>query len=139
MKHLTKYTSAILMMILTALPLSAKNLSSSNSSSSSSKITNSLIVANLLTGMKSSNEGLKLSSLYLMGNYDTEKSVIELLRTLKDDPKDEARITAALSLYKLGDARGIYAVKRAAEFDESPRVRKMCENYYRQYLAAKFN
>ena len=133
MKQLIKYAAALLLVLAVSSPLTAKSLSAAVSSAST-QITESRIVDNLLNGIKSHNEGLKLSSLYLMGNYDTEKSVIELMRTLKDDPKDEARITAALSLYKLGDARGIYAVKRAAEFDESARVRKMCENYYRQYL-----
>lgn len=135
MKTLFQYVTTVFVILSLALPISAKNLS--NSASPSEPKSKSVIVDNLLLGVKSQNEGLKLSALFQMGNYDTEKSVIELMRTLKDDPKDEARITAALSLYKLGDARGIYAVKRAAVFDESPRVRKMCEKFYQQSIAAK--
>lgn len=136
MKNITNGIIAVALILTFSLPLTAKDLSKT-SKVTPVQFSQSRIVDNLLQGIKSGNNGLKLSSLYLMGDYDTEKSVIELMRTLKDDPKDEARITAALSLFKLGDARGLYAVKRAAEFDDSPRVRKMCENYYRQFLAAK--
>ena len=139
MKNISKGILAAALILSLSLPATAKDLSKTAAApaTESTQITESRIVDNLLVGIKSQNSGLKLSSLYQMGNYDTEKSVIELMRILKDDPKDEARITAALSLYKLGDARGIYAVKRAAKFDESPRVRKMCENFYRQFIAAK--
>ena len=134
MKNILSTIAMTAILLFAALPLSAKNLSTSTTTE---KITNSRIVENLLVGLKSHNEGLKLSSLFYLGNYDTENSVIELMRTLKDDSKEEARITAALSLFKLGDARGIYAVKRAAVYDESARVRKMCDNYYREFITQK--
>lgn len=138
MKNISKGIIATALILSLSLPVTAKDLSKTAATTTeAAQITESRIVDNLLVGIKSENTGLKLSALFQMGNYDTEKSVIELMRILKDDPKDEARITAALSLYKLGDARGIYAVKRAAIFDESPRVRKMCENFYRQYITAK--
>ena len=134
MKNIISTIAIVVILLSASLPLSAKNLSTSTTTE---KITNSRIVENLLVGLKSHNEGLKLSSLFYLGNYDTENSVIELMRTLKDDSKEEARITAALSLFKLGDARGIYAVKRAAVYDESARVRKMCDNYYREFITQK--
>ena len=138
MKSISKGIIAAALILSLTLPVTAKDLSKTTAATTdAAQITESRIVDNLLVGIKSENTGLKLSALFQMGNYDTEKSVIELMRILKDDPKDEARITAALSLYKLGDARGIYAVKRAAKFDESQRVRKMCENFYRQYVTAK--
>lgn len=96
-----------------------------------------LVVDNLLVGINSNNNGLKLSSLYEMGNYDEDKSVLELMRTLKSSKDETARITAALSLYKLKDARGIFAVKRAARFDDSERVRNLCDKFYRQFLSQK--
>jgi hypothetical protein len=34
---------------------------------------------------------------------------------LKNETNEEARIMAALSLYKIGDARGIFAVKQSIQ------------------------
>jgi hypothetical protein len=47
------------------------------------------------------------------------------------------RIIAALSLYKIGDSRGIFAIRQAIKFDESKRVSKLCDKFYRAYLQAK--
>ncbi len=52
------------------------------------------------------------------------------MRMLRNAEPEDARIMAALSLIKIGDARGIYAVKQAIRFDESERVRKMCAIFY---------
>ena len=133
MKNIISWTSFFVVVIFLTLPLKAKV-----NSASPAQISESAIVDNLLLGVNSGNEGLKLSALFYLGNYDSEKSLIELLRTLKDDPRDEARITAALSLFKLGDVRGIFAIERAAIFDESPRVRKLCEKFYTQFSATHF-
>ncbi|MBU2492646.1 MAG: HEAT repeat domain-containing protein [Bacteroidetes bacterium] len=135
MKTLFKLTVLVLFLTFISIPINAKLLPAD----SSVKVTKSRIVDNLLVGIKSQNEGLKLSSLFQLGNYAMDKAVIELMRTLKDDSKAEARITAALSLYKLGDPRGLFAIGRAAIFDESPRVRKMCEKYYQQSVLAHYN
>lgn len=133
MKNIISWTSFFAIVFFLTLPLEAKVISASPA-----QISESVIVDNLLIGVNSGNEGLKLSSLFYLGNYDSEKSVIELLHILKDDLKDEARITAALSLYKLGDERGIFAIERAAIFDESPRVRKLCEKFYTQFSSVHF-
>ncbi len=107
---------------------------SANINDTKSKNVNSdLIVANLLKGVESENLGLKASATIQLGNYDSQKSIIPLLKALKDDNNESVRISAALSLYKLGNPRGIFAVKRAAKFDDSERVRKICAKLYNQY------
>lgn len=93
----------------------------------------SAIVENLLVGAESANDGLKISATFHLGEYKASKSVISLMRILHDDKNENARISAALALIKVGDARGIYAVKRAAVFDESARVKRMCEKFYFDY------
>jgi hypothetical protein len=42
---------------------------------------------------------------------------------------------AALALYKIGDARGLYAIKQAIRFDDSERVRNLCTKFYKAYLS----
>jgi hypothetical protein len=69
-----------------------------------------------------------------LGERKSKKSVIPLMNMLHTDPSAEARIMAALSLYKIGEARGIYAVERAAEFDTNEHVRKMCKILHQMYL-----
>ena len=56
------------------------------------------------------------------------------MKILHESECEEARIAASLSLYKICDKRGIFALKMAAKYDNSERVRKMCSNFYTQYL-----
>lgn len=92
------------------------------------------IFENLLIGTKSCNKGLCSSCAYLMGELCCKKAVIPLMRLLHDAECEEVRILAALSLCKIGDSRGVYAVKRNATFDESERVKRLCLVFYNAYL-----
>ncbi len=93
-----------------------------------------IAIKSLTNGLNSDNVGLRTSSVYLLGELKSDESVIELMRILRNDPNEEARILAALSLYKIGDARGINAIKQRIKFDESERVRKNCELFYKSFL-----
>lgn len=93
------------------------------------------VFENLLVGTKTCNKGLCASCVYMMGELCCKKSVIPLMSLLHDAECEEIRILAALSLCKIGDARGIYAVKRSAIFDESARVKRMCGIFYSAVLA----
>jgi len=95
------------------------------------------IFENLLIGTNSCNKGLCASSVYMMGELCCEKSVIPLLSILHNAECEEIRILAALSLCKIGDARGVFAVKRSALFDESERVKRLCDLFYRATIAGK--
>jgi len=75
----------------------------------------------------------------MVGELSCQRSVITLLKLLHDCPSEELRILAALSLYKIGDSRGIFAIKQAIKFDESKRVQRMCEIYYKAYLQGNDN
>lgn len=96
-----------------------------------------VVIQNLLNGVNSENQGLKLSSGYFLGELKSDEAVIPLLAILKNSENDEERIMAALSLSKIGDSRGIYAVKQASKFDASERVRKLCSLFYQDYLSVK--
>jgi len=96
-----------------------------------------LVITNLMNGIESGNQGLRLSSSYFLGEMKSDEAVIPLMRILKSDQNDEARIMAALSLIKIGDARGIFTIKQAISFDNSERVKKMCSIFYQYYLSKK--
>ncbi|MDP2364087.1 MAG: HEAT repeat domain-containing protein [Ignavibacteria bacterium] len=96
-----------------------------------------LVITNLMNGINSENQGLKMSSSYFLGELKSEEAVIPLMKILKSDENEEARIMAALSLVKIGDARGLFAIKQAVKFDNSERVKKMCSIFYQDYLSKK--
>lgn len=95
------------------------------------------VVKSLLMGIKSDNYGLRTSAAYMVGELKISEAVIPLLRMLRNEKSEEARIMAAVALFKIADARGIYAIKQSIRFDDSPRVSKMCEKIYSCYCNEK--
>lgn len=91
-------------------------------------------IKSLTNGLHSDNVGLRTSSIFMLGELKSNESVIELMRILREDEFEEARILAALSLYKIGDARGINAVKQRIKFDESDRVKRICQLLYQSFM-----
>jgi hypothetical protein len=87
---------------------------------------------NLLLGLASDNLGLRESCAFMLGEIGSQKAVIPLMAMLHDGI-ESSRVVAALALSRIGDARGIYAVKQAAKFDSSERVQKLAAWYYNQY------
>ncbi len=98
---------------------------------------NDACIKSLFQGINSNNEGLKAGCAYMFGELSCDKAVISLLEILHNNPKEELRILAALSLFKIGDSRGIFAIKQAIRFDESERVARLCEGFYKTFLKNK--
>lgn len=92
---------------------------------------------NYLAGLNSENEGLRVSSAYFLGEINSSKAVVPLMKMLRNDESESARTVAALSLIKLGDARGIHLVKKAIEFNDFEKVRCRCAKFYSGYLCEK--
>ncbi len=111
----------------------------SNSPVKKSAINRDVIIKNLMVGIKSANYGLRTSSALLLGEFKADEAVIELLSMLHKEDTEDARIVAALSLLKINDSRGIFAIKQAIRFDKSNRVKRMCEKFYQHYLESKMN
>jgi HEAT repeats len=88
----------------------------------------------LIMGINSDNFGLRTSAAYMLGELKCEKAVIPLMRMLKSEEREDARIVAALALLKIGNAKGIFAIKQAIKFDDSERVRRLCSNFYHAFL-----
>ena len=87
----------------------------------------------LQQGLNSDNAGLIAGCTYMIGEVRCQRSIISLLDMLHKSDSEELRILAALSLYKIGDSRGIYAIKQSIKFDESKRVQRMCDIFYKAY------
>jgi len=90
-------------------------------------------IKTLLEGLQTDNRGLQAGCTYMLGELCCGRSVIKLLDVLHNSSSEELRILAALSLYKIGDSRGIYAIKQSIKHDESKRVSRLCELFYKAY------
>ena len=80
---------------------------------------NSKKEANYLSALQSSNESLRINSAYMLGEIRSKKAVIPLMDMFRQEKDDGAKLVAALSLLKIGDARGIFLVKRTLELKEN--------------------
>ena len=85
---------------------------------------------NLLIAINSDNYGLKSSAAQILGDIKSDKAVIPLMKILKSSDDENLRIVAALSLYKIQNPMGMFAVRQAIRFDESARVRNLCLKFY---------
>jgi len=93
-----------------------------------------LIEENLLIGLSTNNIGLQRSSALLLGTMQSDNAVIPLMTAFHNNPNESVRIAAAWALCKIGDARGVYAVKMAVKYDECPKVRTTCAWYYENFV-----
>jgi hypothetical protein len=93
-----------------------------------------LIEDNLLIGLSTNNTGLQRSSALLLGKIQSDKAVIPLLTAFHNNPNENVRIAVAWALCKIGDARGVYAVKMAVKYDECPKVQATCAWYYENFV-----
>ena len=91
-------------------------------------------IKTLLGGISTENLGLQAGCAFMLGELCCKRSVITLLDILHNNPSEELRILAALSLYKIGDSRGIFAIRQAIKFDKSERVSRLCEKFYKSYI-----
>ncbi len=98
----------------------------------------SKIESNLLAGLASDNTGLQISSAYFLGEINSEKAIIPLMRMLRSGKSNGERAMAALALIKIGDERGVFIVKREAQFNASQKTRKLCAHLYKSYLMENF-
>ena len=92
------------------------------------------IEKNLLVGLNSDNEGLKFSCAYYLGEIQSSRAVIPLLKLFHTGKTDEMKIIAALSLCKINSERGVFAVKRAIKFADSERVQRTCQLFYNSHM-----
>ncbi len=92
-------------------------------------------VANLLVALQSTNDGLRRSAIYQLGQIQAKTAAIPLMAVLRNSADEKSRIGAAWALCKIGNAVGTYAVKQAVRFDESKKVQMHAAWYYNLYVA----
>ena len=93
-----------------------------------------LIEDNLFIGLANDNPGLQRSCVLMLGKIQSSRAVVPLMAILHNQTNDNLRVAAAWALCKIGDARGVYAVKMAVKFDESTKVQATCAWYYENFV-----
>ena len=95
-------------------------------------------VKNLIIGINSNNEGLSRSSIYYAGKDKIAEAVDALVEKMWKEKNPNTRILIALSLYQIGDFKGLEAVKEQAVNDRDERVGKMSalifNQFYKNYI-----
>ena len=93
--------------------------------------------ANYLIALRSSNESLRINSAYMLGEIRSKKAVVPLMDMFRQERDDGAKLVAALSLLKIGDARGIFLVKRSIELKENDGITIILQHLYSDYKSKK--
>lgn len=83
-------------------------------------------VLDLVNGIKSENDGLRRTSIYLAGKYQLEQTVDVLIMQMGNEKIPSNRILIALSLFRIGEERGMNLILQTALSDIDPEVRRIC-------------
>jgi HEAT repeat protein len=90
-------------------------------------------VARLLTKMNHCTPQEIQATACILGEGRVVEAVIPLMKVLHEG-NENCRIAAALALSRIGEPRGTFAVKQAARFDESAKVRLTAAWFYETYV-----
>lgn len=128
MKTRISVVSFVLAVVLTT------GIAFAGSPASVSKSSSAIVELNLIAGVETMNEGVQVGSAYYLGEMKSAKAVLPLMKLLHEGKTDGVRISAAAALIKIGDSRGVFAVKQCGRFDSNESVRRMCANLYAYYM-----
>jgi hypothetical protein len=94
---------------------------------------------NLVLGIHSENKGVRESSIYLAGQYrfiDMENALIEQLKVEKDS---DIKVLIGLALFRMNSEKGMNELQMLTKKDSNPRVRRMSQAIYNEYLVINSN
>ena len=130
MKSIKKiFTALSILIIFAAITFSQ---ASEKAAGTSSKDTAS--EENYISELKSNNETSIVNSAYMLGEIKSKNAVIPLMDIFRKEKDDGTRLVAALSLLKIGDARGVFLVKRSMELEENDGVTIILQHLYNDYI-----
>lgn len=92
-------------------------------------------IANLVTGIKSGNNGLMRSSVYFAGKYKITETTDVLLEVLDSETNPSNIILIALAIYEIGDVEAMMKVIDTANKTSNGKVKRMLSAIAFQYLA----
>jgi hypothetical protein len=94
-------------------------------------------IKNLIVAIKSENEGLRKSGIYFAGLYEIKEAVETLVEEFKNEKNPKIRVLIALSLYRIGDEKGMESIYTAALHDNDSKVKRICIAIANEYNTGK--
>ncbi len=125
-------TAATIMMVLSVITMTLSP--ELNAQGSNYKKINKNSIATLKDGIHSENQGVRKSSIYMAGLYKIENAVDALTDELKTEKDPSTKVLIALSLYNIGDPKGLEAVKDLSENDQNVKVKRMSATLYQAFV-----
>lgn len=110
----------IAMMFLLGTTLVAQKASNGKAS------LNEFAIKNLIQGISHENDGVRKASIYYAGKFMVEQTVDALIEQLKNEKYPSYRQSIILSLYIIGNEKGLDAINNAAFTDPDLEVKRMC-------------
>ena len=86
----------------------------------------------LIGALKAENIGWRVDAARLLGESGETEAIAPLIRVLKTDKIYSARISAAVALAKIGDAKALKALKYASKNDKNLTVRTVSFGAYKE-------
>ncbi len=90
-------------------------------------------INNLITALRSDNEGLMKSAVYLAGKYKIDAAVDELCFLYKNTTNQNTKYLIAISLYKIGTEKSFNAVTNLCCKDKNKKFRFIGNEIAKQY------
>lgn len=84
------------------------------------------VLATIAAGINSDNLGIQKSSISLAGKHQITDLVPELIKQFQENENSEVRYLAAMVLYKIGDNKGLDAIKAAITNEENELIKNFC-------------
>lgn len=131
---ITKTISKTMLVAVTLFALLFTTVLNAQKTITKTELKQKRMIGNLVNGINSDNEGLKRSAIYYAGKYKVDEAVDALVEQLEIETSTENKYLISLSLYLIGDNKGIEAVKRVATFDNDPRAKRLAAAVYYEYL-----
>ena len=125
MKSITTLAALLVVWLSTSTGLQAQ--------SSNYKNINEYSIESLNEGIQSDNPGLRKSSIYMAGLYKINESVNTLVNQLEREKNPSTRVLIALSLYNIGNPKGMEAVKKLSAKDNDKEVKRLSTVLYKQF------
>jgi hypothetical protein len=124
-------TALMILIVFTAISFPANQELSGSAGKNAKK------EAGYLSALHSNNESLRINSAYMLGELRSKKAIIPLMDMFRQEKDEGARLVAALSLMKIGDARGIFLVKRSIELNENEGITIILQHLFNDFESKK--
>ncbi len=89
---------------------------------------------NLEMGIKSSNDGVRESTIYFAGKYRLIETEDYLIEQLKVEKNSDIKILIGLALFRMNSEKGMNELEVLAEKDANQKVRRMSRAIYNEYV-----